>query len=70
MICCFPIYNNVGLCQLWDSGKIPKSILIKKLKAGDRNIYRECIAFCNYKEKRHAMLLKRRKAEFALLYIP
>ena len=27
-------------------------------------------AFCNYKGKRHAMLLKRRKAEFALLYIP
>ncbi|MFQ7088313.1 MAG: lysozyme, partial [Bacteroides sp.] len=25
---------------------------------------------CNYKGKRHAMLLKRRKAEFALLYIP
>ncbi|MTS93455.1 lysozyme, partial [Pseudoflavonifractor sp. BIOML-A4] len=28
------------------------------------------IAFCNYKGKRHAMLLKRRKAEFALLYVP
>ena len=39
-------------------------------EAGDRNIYREYIAFCNYKGKRHAMLLKRRKAEFALLYIP
>ena len=32
-------------------------------------IYREYIAFCNYKGKRHAMLLKRRKAEFELLYI-
>ena len=30
----------------------------------------EYIAFCNYKGKRHAMLLKRRKAEFALLYVP
>ena len=29
--------------------------LIKKLEAGDRNIYREYIAFCNYKGKRHAM---------------
>lgn len=46
------------------------SKLIRKLEAGDRNIYREYIAFCNYKGKRHAMLLKRRKAEFALLYIP
>ena len=36
----------------------------------DRDIYREYTAFCNYKGKRHAMLLKRRKAEFALLYIP
>ena len=60
---------NVGPYRLLGSGKIPKSTLIRKLEAGDRNIYREYIAFCNYKGKRHAMLLKRRKAEFALLYI-
>ena len=53
---------------IYDS--IHKSTLIRKLEAGDRNIYREYIAFCNYKGKRHAMLLKRRKAEFALLYVP
>ena len=41
-------------------------IVIKKLEAGDRNIYREYIAFCNYKGKRHAMLLKRRKAGSAV----
>ena len=61
---------NVGPYRLLGSKTIPKSTLIKKLEAGDRNIYREYIAFCNYKGKRHAMLLKRRKAEFALLYIP
>ena len=61
---------NVGPAKLLGSKTIPKSTLIKKLEAGDRNIYREYIAFCNYKGKRHAMLLKRRKAEFALLYIP
>lgn len=61
---------NVGPYRLLGSGKIPKSTLIRKLEAGDRNIYREYIAFCNYKGKRHSMLLKRRKAEFALLYIP
>ena len=61
---------NVGPYRLLGSGKIPKSKLIRKLEAGDRSIYREYIAFCNYKGKRHAMLLKRRKAEFALLYIP
>ena len=61
---------NVGPYRLLGSGKIPKSTLIRKLEAGDRNIYREYIAFCNYKGKRHSMLLKRRKAEFAFLYIP
>ncbi|KAB6295735.1 MULTISPECIES: glycoside hydrolase family protein, partial [Bacteroides] len=61
---------NVGPAKLLGSKTIPKSTLIKKLETGDRNIYREYIAFCNYKGKRHAMLLKRRKAEFALLYIP
>lgn len=61
---------NVGPYRLLGSKKIHKSALIRKLEAGDRNIYREYIAFCNYKGKRHAMLLKRRKAEFALLYEP
>ena len=61
---------NVGPYRLLGSKTIPKSTLIKKLEAGDRTIYREYIAFCNYKGKRHAMLLKRRKAEFALLYVP
>ena len=61
---------NVGPAKLLGNKKYPKSRLIKKLEAGDRNIYREYIAFCNYKGKRHAMLLKRRKAEFALLYVP
>lgn len=60
---------NVGPYRLLGSGKIPKSTLIRKLEAGDRNIYREYIAFCNYKGKQHAMLLKRRKAEFVLLCI-
>ena len=54
----------------WGARRYPKSTLIRKLETGNRNIYREYIAFCNYKGKRHAMLLKRRKVEFALLYIP
>ena len=61
---------NVGPYRLLGSDKIPKSKLIRKLEAGDRNIYQEYIAFCNYKGKRHKMLLQRRKAEFALLYVP
>ena len=61
---------NVGPAKLLGGNGYPKSTLIRKLEAGDRNIYREYIAFCNYKGKRHAMLLKRRKAEFTLLYVP
>ena len=61
---------NVGPYRLLGSKTIPKSTLIKKLEAGDRNIYHEYIAFCSYKGRRHAMLLTRRKVEFALLYIP
>ena len=61
---------NVGPAKLLGGNGHPKSTLIRKLEAGDRNIYREYIAFCNYKGKRHSMLLKRRKAEFALLYVP
>ena len=65
-----PLAHDVGPYRPLPPDKIPKSTLIRKLEAGDRNIYQEYIAFCNYKGKRHKMLLKRRKAEFALLYIP
>ena len=34
----------------WEWEDTP-STLIRKLEAGDRNIYREYIAFCNYKGK-------------------
>ena len=61
---------NVGPAKLLGSRRYPKSKLIRKLEAGNRDIYREYISFCHYKGKRHAMLLKRRKAEFVLLYIP
>ena len=61
---------NVGPAKLLGGNGYPKSTLIRKLEAGDRNIYREYVAFCNYKGKRHKMLLKRRKAEFTLLYVP
>ena len=61
---------NVGPAKLLGNGRYPKSRLIKKLEAGDRDIYHEYVAFCHYKGKRHAMLLKRRKAEFELLYVP
>lgn len=60
---------NVGPAKLLGSKDYPKSSLIRKLECGDRNIYQEYLSLCHYKGKKHAMLLKRRKAEFALLYI-
>ena len=61
---------NVGEYRLLGSGKIPKSTLIRKLETGNRDIYQEYISYCRYKGKRHAGLLKRRKTEFALFFIP
>jgi len=61
---------NVGHGTLLGYGKRPKSRLLKKLEAGDRDIYKEYISYCHYKGKIHAMLLKRRKAEFIQLFIP
>ena len=61
---------NVGPAKLLGSKTIPKSTLIKKLEAGDRNIYREYIAFCNYKGKRHAMLLKTEKGGVCAVVYP
>ncbi len=61
---------NVGEYRLLGSKKIPKSTLIRKLEAGDRDIYQEYISYCWFNGKRHAGLLKRRKAEFALFFIP
>jgi len=48
----------------------PKSQLLRKIEAGDRNIYREYVSFCRYKGKVLKGLEKRRKVEFALFYLP
>ena len=61
---------NVGEYRLLGSGKIPKSTLIRKLESGNRDIYQEYISYCRYKGRHHAGLLKRRKTEFALFFIP
>lgn len=61
---------NVGEYRLLGSVRIPKSTLIRKLEAGNRDIYKEYISYCRYKGRRHAGLLKRRKTEFALFFIP
>ncbi len=50
------------------SGAVMRSSIVKKLRAGDRNIYNEYVSHCRYNGKVHAGLRKRREEEFALLY--
>lgn len=61
---------NVGQGTLLGYGKRPKSRLIRKLEAGDNNIYKEYISFCHYKGKKVRSIERRRKMEFLLLYEP
>ena len=49
-------------------GVVNKSSILKKLRRGDRNIFKEYTAHCRYKGKRHPGLLKRRIVEFRTLY--
>ena len=61
---------NVGTGRLLGYGKHPKSQLLRKIESGDRNFYREFISFCRYKGKVLRGLVKRRRVEFALFYVP
>ena len=60
---------NVGVGRLLGYGKYPKSRLIKKIEAGNRNFYREYVSFCRYKGKTLKDLVKRRQVEFDLFWI-
>ena len=61
---------NVGAGRLLGYGDHSKSQLLRKIEAGDRNFYREYVSFCRYKGKVLRGLVKRRKVEFSLFYIP
>lgn len=50
-------------------GVVNKSSVLKKLKAGDRNIYKSYTAHCRYKGKWHRQLHQRRMTEYAALYV-
>ena len=51
-------------------GAVNKSSVIKKLKAGDRNIFKSYTSHCRYKGKWHRGLYNRRLTELAALYVP
>lgn len=60
---------NVGVGRLLGYGKRPKSRLLQKIEAGERNFYQEYVSLCRYKGKVLSGLVKRRQVEFALFYL-
>ena len=50
-------------------GVVNKSSILKKLKAGDRNIFKTYTSHCRYKGKFHKQLQQRRLTEFIFLFI-
>lgn len=61
---------NVGQGVLLGHGGHPKSRLIRKLEAGDRNIYEDYVSYCHYKGRKIRSIERRRKMEYLLLYEP
>lgn len=58
---------QVGAYRLLGSKDLPKSRLIQKLEAGNRDIYKEYISFRCYKGRVIPSIEKRRKVEYMLL---
>ena len=58
-------------CLAYNCGPrvVNKSSILKKLKAGDRNIFKAHTSHCRYKGKFHKHLHQHRITEFAALYI-
>ncbi len=48
---------------------VNRSSILKKLKAGDRNIFKAYTSHCRYKGKWHKGIYTRRLIEFAVLFI-
>ena len=61
---------NVGAGRILGYGKQPKSLLLRKIESGDRNYIQEYLSFCHYNGKILRGLVKRRRAEFLLFFIP
>ena len=51
-------------------GVVNKSTVLKKLKSGNRDIFKSYIAHCRYKGKFHKQLHERRLTEWILLFCP
>ena len=60
---------NVGPYAILGTSKRPRSTLLKKLDAGNRNIFSDYMRFCRYKGRKVKSIERRRYVEFSLLYI-
>ena len=49
-------------------GVVNKSTVLKKLKSGNRDIFKSYTAHCRYKGKFHKQLYQRRRTEFVTLF--
>lgn len=50
-------------------GAVKKSSVYRKLKSGNRNIYKSYTSHCRYKGRFHRQLHERRMVEFAALFV-
>ena len=62
------ISYNCGCATLLGNRQKPKSIVLKKLDAGNRNILGDILDICHYKGKRHPYIQRRRWLEYLLLF--
>lgn len=59
---------NVGAGRLLGNGKYPQSRLIRKLKSGNRNIYKDYVSFRCWNGRKISSIERRRKMEYLLLF--
>lgn len=54
--------------NIWP-GAVNKSTVIKKLKSGDRNIFKSYTSHCHYKGRFHKQIHQRRCVEYMALFV-
>lgn len=62
---------NCGPYRILGNGRnIPKSRLLRKLEAGDREIFTEYVSFCRWNGREISSIRRRRMVEYLLLHEP
>ena len=61
---------NVGSYKILGNGKYPKSRLMQKIEQGLRDIEKDYLDFCRWRDKCIPSIRRRRMTELQLLYIP